>query len=94
VAVITIGVETNAEEASTALAQNNEQMQALLDTLQSAGVVEEDIQTQTVQLCSPNLEPMQPTLPPAETGSTEQPPSTGYRAVNLVEAQIRDCLLA
>jgi uncharacterized protein len=87
VAVITIGVETTAEEASTALAQNNEQMQALLEALQSAGVAEEDIQTQTVQLYSPQMEP---TPPPTATNNTQQPPSSGYRAINLVEARIRD----
>jgi uncharacterized protein YggE len=88
VAVVNIGVETTAEEASAALAQNNEQMQALLDTLQSAGVASEDIQTQTVQLYSPNMEPMQP--PPAETRGAEQPQSAGYRALNLVEVRVRD----
>jgi uncharacterized protein len=49
-AMITLGVETQAEEASAALNQNNEQMQSLISTLTENGVAEEDIQTQAVQL--------------------------------------------
>jgi uncharacterized protein YggE len=98
VAVITIGVETNAEDAGTALAQNNEQMQALIETLQAAGVAEEDIQTQSIQLYSPD-QTFGPPPPPQPEESGERAPETeetepamaaGYRAINLVEVRVRN----
>jgi hypothetical protein len=49
-AVIRLGVETEAETAENALAQNSTQMQALLDALSAAGIASENIQTQSVRL--------------------------------------------
>ena len=49
-AVISIGVETQAESASEAINQNNEQLQSLMDALTQAGIAQEQIQTQVIQL--------------------------------------------
>lgn len=90
VAVIRVGVETEAEEASAALTQNSERMQAVVEALQEAGLPPEDIQTQTVQLQPRHQEgPPQPGIEPAR-GSPGPPELVSYRAVNIVEARIRD----
>lgn len=80
VAVIRLGVETQAEEANTALTQNNQQMQNLMAALQEDGLAAEDIQTQTVQLRPRYQEP--------EPGS--QPELAGYTATNIVEVRVRN----
>ena len=49
-AVVRVGVQTEAENAAEALSENSSQMQALLATLQEAGIPEADIQTQFLQL--------------------------------------------
>lgn len=83
VAVITVGVQTEAAEASAALDQNNQQMQALVDTLLATGVVSDDMQTQTVQ-----LQPQIPVPTDQAAGATITP--TGYIATNLVEVRVRE----
>lgn len=92
VAVVTVGVQTAAAAASAALDQNNEQMQALIDTLLATGVVSDDMQTQTVQ-----LQPQIPMPPPGQplpsdqaAGSSATITTTGYIATNLVEVRVRD----
>lgn len=84
-AIFSLGVQTQAEEASAALAQNSEQMQAVIDTLKEAGVASEDIQTQVIQL-SPRYE--QPT---PQTGAQQGPPElVGFVASNIVEVTVRE----
>ncbi|MEZ4727217.1 MAG: SIMPL domain-containing protein [Caldilineaceae bacterium] len=87
-AVVSLGVETQAEEAGAALTQNNEQMQALLDTLSEAGIAEEDIQTQTVRL-QPQYAQAEPTAPQAGTRAVI-PEIIGYVATNTVEVRVRE----
>ena len=96
VAVVNLGVETQAESAREAIDQNNGQMQALIDALTAVGVAEENIQTQVVRL-NPQYADQQPPLP---SQPTEQAPSmpqqTGpsqilvYVAVNTVQARVED----
>jgi uncharacterized protein YggE len=81
VVVVTVGVQTEAEEAAVALTENSQQMQALLDVLSEAGLAAEDIQTQVV-----NLHPRYSTEP---TGAGEQQ-LVGYTASNVVEVRMRD----
>lgn len=50
IAIIRLGVETQAETAQTALTKNNEQMQSLMDSLRDSGIPAENIQTQTIRL--------------------------------------------
>lgn len=82
--VLRLGVETMAETASEALAQNNEQMEDVIDALQGAGLPAEDIQTQTVRL-GPRYE-----TPPREAGAAGERELVGYRATNGVEARSED----
>jgi len=79
-----LGVETMAETASEALSQNNEQMEAVIAALTEAGVPEENVQTQTVQL-RPRYE-----TPPRETGPAQERELIGYVASNIVEARTSD----
>ena len=84
-AVVSLGVQTQAEEASEALSQNNEQMQAVIDALQEAGVAPADIQTQVIRL-SPRYE--QPT---PQAGAQQGPPElVGFMATNIVEVTVRE----
>ena len=82
VAVVTLGVETEAEEAAAALSQNNEQMQALIDALTEAGIAEENIRTQVVRL--------QPRYQQPEPQAQGTPELAGYRAINLVEVRVEE----
>ncbi len=89
VAVITVGVQSEATDASAALNQNNTQMQAVIDALQASGVISDDIQTQTLQL-QPQM-PVPPTDQPRPLEqTTETMTSTSYIASNLVEIRVRD----
>ena len=81
VAVVTLGVQTEAEEAATALTENSQQMQALMDVLKDADIATEDIQTQVVRLY-PRYEQQ-----PGEEGQREL---VGYTASNVVEVRLRD----
>ncbi|HRW03754.1 MAG TPA: SIMPL domain-containing protein [Caldilineaceae bacterium] len=94
IAVVQVGVQTSAEEATAALNANNEQMQALIDALTKAGVAQDNIQTQTIQ-----LQPQYPagagaTPPQPEAGSAQStntsPEITGYIATNTVEVQVNE----
>lgn len=89
IAVVTLGVETQAEEAAAALTQNSEQVQALLDTLTGADVAEEDIQTQTVRLQPQYAQPADPNQPQTSDQPTT-PAIIGYVATNTVEVRVRD----
>jgi uncharacterized protein len=88
-AVVTVGVQTQSEQASQALSQNSQQMQAVIDALSAAGVPEEEIQTQIVQ-----LQPVIPTPPPDQTAPAGQATNTisptGYIATNLIEVRVND----
>lgn len=82
-AVIRLGVQTDAEQAADALSQNSQQMQAVIETLQEAGVAAEDIQTQQVQL-QPRYQEPQPG-PQQARGEL-----AGYSATNIVQVQVRN----
>jgi uncharacterized protein YggE len=85
VAIVILGVRTEAKEASQALAQNSERMQALLGTLKSTGVAAEDIQTQSVRLW-----PRYEDAPPESSTSGETRRLVGYSASNVVQVRVRD----
>jgi uncharacterized protein YggE len=86
-AIVTIGVQTQADTASKALASNNQQMERLLSSLRSAGIANADIRTQFLQLY-PQTEPQPTPLPNEQASPTATPPS--YTAVNSVEVTVRD----
>jgi uncharacterized protein YggE len=81
-ATVRLGVQTEAESAEQALADNNAKMQSLLDSLQQAGVASEDIQTQAIQL-QPRYDQQ-----PEQQGTG--PIVTGYTATNIVEVKIKN----
>ncbi len=82
--VLRLGVETRAETASEAMSQNSEQMTAVINSLEEAGVPPENIQTQTVQL-RPQYE-----TPEREPGPAQERELVGYVASNIVEARTGD----
>jgi len=76
-AIIRLGVETQAETAEEALAQNSTQMQSLLDALEASGVASENIQTQSVRL-----------MPRYEFSEEDKSRTlVGYTAANFVRVQ-------
>jgi uncharacterized protein YggE len=80
VAVVRIGVRTDANTAQEALSQNSQKMQDLLSALQNAGIARQDIQTQYIQL---NPRYNQPSQQQANT-----PEVVGYSAANIVEVRV------
>lgn len=83
-AVITLGVETRAETAGAAIAENGEAMQAVIEALVGMGVAEDDVQTQRV-----GLQPQYETPPePRPTSGLGQ--IIGYLASNTLRVTVRD----
>jgi uncharacterized protein YggE len=82
-AVIVLGVQTDAHYANVALAQNNKRMQALISLVKKQGVAAADIQTQAIRL-QPRYsdERRQPGKPTLEV--------IGYTALNTLELRVRD----
>lgn len=91
VAVVQVGVQTSDSEATAALAANSDQMQALINALGEAGVAQENIQTQTIQL-QPQYAGGNGEMPPqpAEVQANTTPTITGYIATNSVEVTVND----
>jgi uncharacterized protein len=85
VAVIILGVETQADTASEALNQNSQQMQALVNTLRTGGIAQADIRTRTIQLY-----PRYSNQQPSPTGQVTTPEIIGYIASNTVEIRVRN----
>lgn len=81
-AVITIGVETQATDAATAMSQNSQKMTAVVNAMEQAGVAAKDIQTQVVQ-----LQPVYRQPQPGQTAPITGTQLVGFIATNL--AQVR-----
>jgi uncharacterized protein len=81
-AVVVVGVQTEAETAGEALSENNRQMSALLQVLQDAGIDSDDIQTHTLRLS--------PRFGNRPLPQQQQPEIIGYTAINTVQVQVRD----
>jgi uncharacterized protein YggE len=87
VATVRLGVQTEAKTASEALSQNSARMQALIDTLNEAGVAELDIQTESVRLMSRYGD----APPEPGTGQGERTRIlVGYLASNVVQVRVWD----
>lgn len=85
-AVITLGVQSDAPTAREALTENNEQMDAVLSAVRQAGIANADIRTQAVQLY-----PRYDTSPqPVEGQGGGTNNLTGFTAANTVEITVRD----
>lgn len=83
-AVVTVGVETEAEEATEALDENGRRMQELIDALEDAGIEPEDLQTQAVRL-RPQYEERR-----MEDEREPRREVVGYVATNTVEVTVQD----
>lgn len=81
VAILVLGVQTDAEEASNALTQNNDATQAVLDQLTASGIAEKDIQTQAINL-SPRYD--------QSTNVNGRGEVIGYTAQNTLEIRVHD----
>lgn len=86
-ASIELGVQTEAETAQAALAQNNQLMGAALDAIKAAGVAAEDIQTQSIRLAARYEDVRSSGEARSGTGTRTL---VGYTASNLVQVQVHD----
>ncbi len=83
-ATVSLGVQTDAQSAAQAISQNNTKMQAVMDTLQKAGIARADIQTTQVQLTPRYENPPQASPGQAPSGSK----LAGYTAINTVQVKV------
>lgn len=74
IVVVTLGVETEAAQASQALSTNNDKTTAVINLLKEAGVADEDVQTSQFSI-NPRYD---------DEGRT----ITGYRVTNLLTARL------
>jgi hypothetical protein len=79
-ATVSLGVETQAESAAAALAQNSEAMAKVLARLEAAGIAAKDVQTSALSIY-PVHEPNPDGMP--------RPKVIGYQAANQVTVQVR-----
>lgn len=101
-AVVVLGVQTEAATAREALTANNDQMDDLIAALRSAGIAQADIRTLSVQLYPRYDDRIPPTPLPPDQPSDATPTPTGaapsapaartpaYVASNTVEVTVRD----
>lgn len=80
IAIIRVGVQTEADTAAEALEENNLLMQAVISATVAAEIDEADIQTQGIRL--------NPVYGSSEDGAPAT--ITGYQAGNIVEVIVRD----
>lgn len=78
-AVIQLGVDTQADSASAAMKQNSEQQAAVIDALKDAGIEAKNIQTSGL-----NLNPM------VDYGEDRKAKVLGYQASNTVSVRVTD----
>jgi len=81
IAVMSIGVETEAKAPSEALAENASRMTAVMAKLQDAGIAEKDMQTSQLGIWPVYTDRSQSNTPPK---------ISGYRASNRLSVTIRD----
>jgi uncharacterized protein len=81
-ASIQVGVQTRAQTAQEAIAENSQQMNALLDSLRQAGISDQDIQTQSFRL--------HPLFEDQRDPEQQLRQIVGYHVENVVEVQIRN----
>jgi len=80
IAIVRLGVQTDAKTAQEAMNQNNSKVQALIGSLKKYNIPSQNIQTQTIRLA-----------PRYENGDPNNPATlVGYTASNIVEVQSKD----
>lgn len=85
VAVVRIGVETEADTATAALDENSVRMSGVISATLDAGVSREEIQTEGL-----SLRPIYQRPDPGPEGEEGMPELVGYRASNIVAVTVRD----
>jgi hypothetical protein len=85
IAIVTLGVVTDAETASAALAGNSADMAKTIAAIKQAGVADKDIATSGF-----SVSPIYANPPVRDDGSQAEPKLTGYRVSNEVRVTIRD----
>lgn len=85
IAIVTLGVLSEAKTAGEALAANNVNMTKVIDTVKAAGVAEKDIGTSDF-----SVSPIYRQQAPRDDGSEAPPEIVGYRVSNTVRVVIRD----
>ncbi len=95
-AVLYVGVETAANDAATAVDQNSQQMQAVIDALKEAGIPDENLQASNVTVY-PERQPVPTTVYPErqpvplpQEGEAQPEASESYRATNTVTVVVQD----
>ena len=82
-AYVTVGVSTEAETASAALAANSSAITKVVETIRGGGVLSRDIQTSGLALHARYYHPRTPS-------DTDRPRIIGYTANNNVTIRVRD----
>jgi uncharacterized protein YggE len=85
IAIVTLGVLSEAKTAGEALAANNADMTKVIDAVKAAGVAENDIGTSDF-----SVSPVYQQQPVRADGSEAPPVIVGYRVSNTVRVVIRD----
>lgn len=85
IAVVSIGVETEADSATAALDENSVRMSGVISATLDAGVTRDDVQTEGL-----SLRPIYQRPGPGPEGEEGPPELVGYRASNVVAVTVRD----
>lgn len=81
IAVMSIGVETEAKTPSEALSENASHMNAVMARLKEAGIAEKDLQTAQLSIWPVYAD---------RSGSSSRPKTTGFRANNQLSVTLRE----
>jgi uncharacterized protein YggE len=79
-AVVSLGVQTDAKNAKDAMTENATKMQSVIDAVKQSGVDAKDIQTQSIQL-QPRYQ--------NQTTAGASPQLVGFTATNIVQVTVR-----
>jgi len=82
VATVSVGLQTTANTAQEAMAQNSAQMEKVIAAIKGQGITDDDIRTTGVNLV--------PVYEQRRDPSTQPPRVVGYRATNQVRVEVKD----
>ncbi len=85
IAIISLGVTSQAKTAGEALAQNTKDMSALLDSLKGDGITEKDLQTSNF-----SVQPVYNRVKASSSQEPQNPTIIAYRVSNQLTAIVRD----
>ncbi|RPJ47395.1 MAG: DUF541 domain-containing protein [Chloroflexi bacterium] len=85
IARVIVGVQTQGKDVKKAIADNNAQMTALINSLKAAGIAAKDIQTMNYSVSVET-----PPMPVDQSGATATPVEPTYHISNQVNVTVRD----